>query len=137
VTRDLQELYWNAARFFYGFPDQWPDVNAALRRSFQRIYNVSSLLHDHIERGSSHVAIAIVQQVSTTEQRGNLFAKILGGVALFISLAQAPGTLHDLPEDIANLGSDVATVSRTIGAGLVELGESVTRALDRPPPRLF
>jgi hypothetical protein len=129
ITRDLIELYETARS---RGPSASDDEGEQLARLFERIGKKSSdLLGSLADEQNVDQTAGRTRQAAARSNRGARarLTAIMAGLGLGISLIQGPGAVHDLPEDVQELGGDVHELGRVIASGISGLAEQVERML--------
>lgn len=128
VTRDLIYLYEHASSWHD--PDEL-DIERLLRRKLERVATLSLVLSERWDgsRGLESSRRVIQTAAGST---GSKAATFLSGLALLISLIQGPGAFHDLPGDVRELGTDIASVTATVAKGVARVADEIADGLREP-----
>jgi hypothetical protein len=129
ITRDLIELYETARS---RSPLNFNDEGDQLSLTFRTISKKSSELIGILETANRPVEVVGSTRRATARSNRGASARlssILGGLALAIGIIQGPGAIHNLPQDVKELGGDINALGRSIAVGVGELAAQVAREL--------
>ncbi len=115
VASDLIFLYRRATDWATGA--EVPELRLQLKKMLDVEEMCIARLAQQDDSAAEEIARALV--ASGDESPRSRISVFLSATALAISLIQGPGALHDLPEDIRQLGGDVANVAAAVFAAIL------------------
>ncbi|GAA2617399.1 hypothetical protein [Paractinoplanes durhamensis] len=119
--------------FLYRCASDWPSnaERPAPQLLLQRMLEVeeqSAILLAHWQDDTSQ-RVARALAASSDESPRSKIGNLLSAAALAISLIQGPGAIHDLPDDIRELGVDVAAFVTAVVTALWHILEEISSVL--------